>query len=81
MTSFHPPPLPGMKLKRPGRLIRVRLESEIICPDVTFKVLYKKLGVISVHYSLLPTGLWVMKQRVKRWVACGFFSGVLLIPV
>lgn len=46
-------------------LVRGRLESEIICSYVTFKVFQEKLVVITVNQSFLRIGLWIIKQRVK----------------
>lgn len=69
---FYPPPIPSMKLYCRECWIRVRLESEIIYPYVTFKVFQKKLIIIDVNYSLLPCDLWMMKQKVKRWVVYDF---------
>lgn len=73
MTSFYPPPLPSMKLYCRECLITVKLESgKIIYFSVIFKAFQKKLTIIDKHYSLLPSGLWIMKQKVKRWVIYAF---------
>lgn len=72
---FYPPPLPCIKLYGRECLITVRLESEIIYFSVIFKAFQKKLTMIDKHYSLLPSGLWIMKQKVKRWIVYDFSHG------
>lgn len=69
---FFPPSIPGLKLYSKGSLIMVTLESEIIYPQVASKVFQRKLIAINVNYSLRPTGLWMLKQKVKRCVVCDF---------
>lgn len=69
---FYPPPLPSLKLYCRECLITVRLESEIIYFPVIFKAFQRQLIIMDKHYSLLPCGLWIMKQKVKRWVVYDF---------
>ena len=69
---FYPPPLPSLKLYCRRCLITVRLESETIYFSVIFKAFQKKLIIIDKLYSLLPCGLWIMKQKVKRWALYDF---------
>ena len=73
MTSFfYTPSLPSLKLYCRRCLFTVRPESEIIYFSVIFKAFQKKLIIINKLYSLLPCGLWIMKQKFKRWVVYDF---------
>ena len=73
MTSFfYTPSLPSLKLYCRRWLFTVRRESEIIYFSVIFKAFWKKIIIIDELYSLLPCVLWIMKQKVKRWVVYDF---------